>query len=86
MLLDRHRLSLHTSLLAVKQEDIVSLFLIHMSLVPFTFVMLEKLSILVKRAVMIPLFALLLNFTGNPPPTIQILLLKEQNPLQPLRM
>lgn len=80
MPLSHHRLSFHTSLLDVKQEDI-SLILIHMSFVPFSSIMLDKRYIVgQKRTMMALIFALFLNFTGNPPSTIQILLLQGQNP------
>lgn len=67
-----------TSLLAVKQEDVVSSFLIRMSLVAFSsFVRLEKLSIVVQEgAFVVLIFGLFLNFAGIPLPTARILLLQ----------
>lgn len=67
-----------TSPLAVNQEDVVSTFLIHVSLVFFSsFVILEKLSFVVQeRAAVVLVFALFLNFTENPLPTIRIFLLQ----------
>lgn len=77
MSLDHHGLSMPTSLLAVKQEDVVS-FLIRMSLVAFSsFVRLEKLSIVVQEgAFVVLIFGLFLNFAGIPLPTARILLLQ----------
>lgn len=78
MSLDHHGLSMPTSLLAVKQEDVVSSFLIRMSLVAFSsFVRLEKLSIVVQEgAFVVLIFGLFLNFAGIPLPTARILLLQ----------